>query len=197
MVEHGSAKTTQVLNCPVCGNQVKRRLCEAKYRPHQTVVCCSRSCADTHKKTRYKENFFKKVAKGNDGECWIWTAGISRGYGIVSREGRSIKAHRLSYEIHHGPIPPGMLVMHSCDNPSCVNPEHLSVGTETDNVRDMINKGRNKDRRGEKHPLKKLSLKQVEEIRQLRGLMGHKLIAEKFGISKSHVSGIQRGEYWK
>lgn len=74
------------------------------------------------------------------GACWIWTGPTNNhGYG---RFGGSRYAHRVSYQLAHGPIPPGMVVLHRCDNPPCVNPDHLSLGTQRDNVRDMVTKGR-------------------------------------------------------
>ena len=90
--------------------------------------------------------FWEKVRKG--GGCWLWTGNRHRrGYGILGlrREGKrtiSAKAHRLSWEIHNGPIPAGMVVCHHCDNPPCVNPSHLFLGTQVDNIRDMVAKGR-------------------------------------------------------
>lgn len=88
------------------------------------------------------DRFFQKVAKGID--CWIWTAGKdSWGYGTFRMHGKVIGSHRASWEIHNGPISKGMSVLHHCDNPPCVNPDHLFIGTHTDNMRDCISKGRN------------------------------------------------------
>lgn len=92
-----------------------------------------------------RERFEANYERGSDGECWEWLGGKDRhGYGQFRTEKKQHKtmAHRFSYEIHIGPIPDGMKVCHSCDNPSCVNPDHLWVGTQADNVRDMIAKGR-------------------------------------------------------
>jgi hypothetical protein len=88
------------------------------------------------------ERFWEKVDKS--GECWLWTGALaSNGYGrITPVTGVSAGAHRVSYELHNGPIPKGMMVMHSCDVPSCVNPDHLSLGTAKDNMADMWTKGR-------------------------------------------------------
>lgn len=95
------------------------------------------------------ERFWKKVQKHDDG-CWLWTAGTDgKGYGQFRiRLGLKTKAHRFSYELAHGPIPKadegyhGWCVLHRCDNPACVRPEHLMLGTHQDNMRDMWQKGR-------------------------------------------------------
>ncbi len=90
--------------------------------------------------------FWSKVQKGLPDQCWIWTAGKQgKGYGQFYRAKREpIGAHRYSWELANGrPVPAGMQVMHSCDNPPCVNPAHLSVGTCADNLRDCADKGRN------------------------------------------------------
>lgn len=86
--------------------------------------------------------FFAKVEFRGEDECWPWTGMRAHGYGYIWREGKMVRAHRLSYEIHVGEIPEGLLVLHSCDNPGCVNPAHLRVGTGVDNSRDAIERGR-------------------------------------------------------
>lgn len=92
------------------------------------------------------DRFWRKVEKGKKFECWEWLGWQTpAGYGSIQRGGKNsptLLAHRVCYEIHNGKIPDGLFVMHSCDNPSCVNPSHLSLGTPKDNTGDMINKGR-------------------------------------------------------
>jgi hypothetical protein len=88
--------------------------------------------------------FMAKVSKPTNPEaCWLWTAAKDHnGYGTLKIAGRNVGAHRLSFEIHKGPIPPDQIICHRCDNPTCVNPEHLFSGTTQDNVDDKMNKGR-------------------------------------------------------
>ncbi|WP_326814076.1 HNH endonuclease signature motif containing protein [Streptomyces sp. NBC_01763] len=77
------------------------------------------------------------------GDCWVWDGStIGRGYGNFRIGGQNFLVHRSSYEIHHGPIPEGLMVLHSCDNPPCANPDHLRVGTNADNMRDRSERGR-------------------------------------------------------
>jgi hypothetical protein len=120
------------------------------------------------KRVPISERFWPKVDKDADGGCWVWTASRNeQGYGCCGFNGRTYTAHRLSYELARGPIPPGMHVLHRCDNPPCVNPEHLFVGDQSDNMRDMYGKGRGANRQGELSGAAKLTESQVREIKQL------------------------------
>jgi hypothetical protein len=91
-----------------------------------------------------KDRFDKKVVK-TDG-CWNWTGRTVKGYGTLRMGLKYVGAHRVSYELHKGEIPPGMCVLHSCDNPGCVNPAHLWAGTKNDNNVDKGKKGRSRNR---------------------------------------------------
>lgn len=92
----------------------------------------------------YRDRFFQKVEKTES--CWIWRGALnSKGYGAFGVHGKSVSAHRYSYEMHIGPIPKGLYICHSCDTPSCVNPEHLWAGSPSENVKDMFLKDRQGD----------------------------------------------------
>ena len=87
------------------------------------------------------KRFWDKVDKS--GDCWMWTASVrGHGYGAFFYKGKVQRANRVSWELENGPIPSGMVIMHTCDNPLCVNPRHLSAGTQKENVQDSISKGR-------------------------------------------------------
>ena len=88
-----------------------------------------------------EQRFWRFVERNTEG-CWSWTGSKDEGYGRFGVDGRTVRAHRFSYELHHGPIPDGMVVMHKCDNPQCTNPGHLELGTLHDNALDMVAKGR-------------------------------------------------------
>lgn len=119
-----------------------------------------------------EDRFWEKVDKRGHDECWGWNGSkSSHGYGQLRINDRLNMAHRFSYELHNGPIPDGLDVLHKCDNPPCCNPNHLFVGTAKDNTADMLAKGRGSKppvskRKGEKHPLAVFTNAQVRELRR-------------------------------
>lgn len=146
-----------------------------------------------------EEKFWSNVEKTDT--CWFWKAGTSKqGYGQFSVNLKQKYTHRISWEIAYGDIPRGQEVLHTCDNPSCVRPEHLFLGTQNDNMQDCIRKGRHVDPphfSGEDHPSSKLTLEQVREIRSNVGNNTQAELARKFGITRMAIWNIQNGLSWK
>lgn len=131
--------------------------------------------------------------------CWIWMERLSStGYGRVSiGNQKSAFAHRKSYEEFKGPIPEGMSVCHKCDIPSCINPDHLFLGTHQENMADSARKGRAKQPKnpiGAKHPRAKLTAEQVKEIREYKGTL--KYLAEKYGVNPMTIYRARNGIHY-
>lgn len=144
-----------------------------------------------------EERFWlKKVDKS--GDCWVWTGTRDKfGYGRFFLTAKQrIMAHRFSYELAFGQIPADLYVLHRCDNPPCVNPDHLFLGTYADNSADMISKGRSL--RGEANRSSKLSELQVIEMRELhkKGGITFKELGDIYGISQSTACQIVNKTYW-
>ena len=138
------------------------------------------------------ERFWSKVQKTRD--CWIWTAGKAKdNYGVFWSKGRQVSAHRYSYELAGAPIPEGLSVCHTCDNPACVNPAHLFVGTVLDNALDR--NAKNRQARHEKQGLAKLTEELVSQIRADTGT--YKKLAEKYGVGKTAIFRIRHNLTWK
>lgn len=166
------------------------------------------------------ERFCEKVSPEPNTGCWLWMGASSRrGYGALRVRGRLERAHRLAWILAGRGNPGTLHVLHRCDNPTCVNPDHLFLGTHAENMADMSHKGRSfaqqhpdRMRRGEAHHLRlhpehaargerngqaKLSRLDVQEIRRRLALgEQHKLIALDFGVSRPTVSMIAAGRIW-
>ncbi len=157
--------------------------------------------------------FWAKVDKTS--ECWLWTAGVDKdGYGRiwVNAERRAVHANIIAWELTNGPVPDGLCVCHRCDNPRCVKPTHLFLGTIADNTEDARIKGRlaTSDRngmrvhpestlRGEANPNSKLRTCDVKEIFRLynTGKVRQVDLAKQFGVTQTAISGILLGRGWK
>lgn len=148
-----------------------------------------------------EERFWDKVDKHSDDLCWEWTGVKDRkGYGQIKIEGKTKLAHRISYEIVNGTIPEGIdyhgvCVCHKCDNRLCVNPGHLFLGSQKDNLRDMIKKGRRVNTAGSHNGNVKLTESQVLLIREDR--RSGVVIASDYGVSRSQISNIKNRHQWK
>ena len=147
----------------------------------------------------YPLHYFQaKIQEDPKTGCHIWTAAkYSNNYGHIRWQEKDLLAHRVAWEYENGKIPPGLQVCHKCDQPQCCNPDHLFLGTQTDNMRDMINKGRDCFPRGERQGFAKLTEADVLNIRQ-RIAEGerNKDLAIKYDVDPSTISNIKRREWW-
>ena len=146
------------------------------------------------------ERFWSKVDRDGPGGCWLWAAAqCPWGYGRFWLNGRTRKAHRVSYVLAFGDIPAGLQVLHRCDIPLCVNPEHLALGTNADNHADKIRKGRQRGPVGESNRGAKLTSARVAEIREAyaRGGVTQLALASRFGMSQQSVSCIINNKRWR
>lgn len=130
------------------------------------------------------DRFMKYVNKTDS--CWLWIGSNDgkRGYGKFSYIGKRFNSHRFSYMVHKGEIPKGMCVCHSCDVPSCINPEHLFIGTYKQNSQDMVDKGRQNSVKGTKQGLSKLTEEQVLEIRKKYIYCKNRILSSGYSIPK-------------
>lgn len=144
---------------------------------------------------RQWKNFWAKVSKTDS--CWLWTAAkTTKGYGSLTLFHKPHRAHQVSWKLHFGDIPRGLFVCHKCDVKTCINPDHLFLGTNGDNVRDAASK--NRLRVGDRHPQAKLTGQEVQDIRALLK-DGHKGIdiSRVYGVSDQCIYDIKNNRHWK
>ena len=179
-----------------CGRRHRRNgLCDM----HSQRMKNTGTTDDPARKT-LADRFWEKVDRRGPDECWLWTAAVNEhGYGVMRPEGRrtgpTIKAHRVSLMLA-GVDVDGLVVRHSCDNPPCVNPAHLSTGTKADNSADMVTRDRHA--RGSRSGTSKLTERQVAEIRarQAAGEL-HRVLAAEYGVSRVTITNIVSGKTWR
>lgn len=184
-----------MLTCKTCG--------KAFYKPPSVVakgkaIYCSRACI-SWPRTPLADRFFSMIGKKTDSGCILWGGATSGfGYGVINRGGRSYPAmaHRVAFELMVGPIPRGMNVLHSCDNPPCVNPVHLRPGTLQDNSDDMVSRSR--QYRDARHWAAKLDHMKVLQIRSMISAgvpLAH--VGKAFGVSDTSIAAIRNGRTWR
>lgn len=164
------------------------------------VYFCGRECYTSRRSCASPEAFWRNVVTTESG-CMEWRGKPLKtgGYGRLRVNGKTVKAHRHAWVLKNGPIPEGKFVCHDCDNPICVNPEHLFLGTAFDNMQDMAWKGRSAGSRriGEAHPMAKLTAEQVREIRRRyvkRGRYGNgPELAREYGVTSLTLWAIATG----
>lgn len=146
----------------------------------------------------YADRFWEKVKIGDADECWEWQGAITkRGYGNFRYKNSPVYTHRVAWQLTNGFIPDGKYILHNCDNPKCVNPKHLRVGTQQDNVTDMVK--RNRNAKGQKNGMAKLTDEIVLKIIQLwnNSKLTAPQIAKVMGTTKGTIHGIAHREIWR
>lgn len=195
--------------CSFCGNKLSR----SKSRIVKSgIVYCNANCQKLAQINRisgatssnqfescevtHSLRFWSKVAITADTEkCWVWIGSRNnRGYGEFKINGKAIKSHRYSWILMHGEIPDNLCVLHRCDNPSCVNPSHLFLGTVEENNQDRERKGRGNQPRGTKNGNSKIPDEIIAEIRTryAAGNVTHRVLSKDLGVSRSYISSIVR-----
>lgn len=147
---------------------------------------------------RLAERFWSYVVRQPNG-CWEWQGAIVLGYGHFRCGSKNAKAHRAAWELVHGPIPKGRMVLHHCDNRRCVNVEtHLYVGDARDNQRDVYARGRENPPRGERHGAHRLTEADVRFIRSDEGKQyTGRALAARFGVAPPAISNVRRERTWR
>lgn len=145
---------------------------------------------------KWTPEVFRNYCVIEDNGCWRWIGRTyPNTYGRIGYNGGELCSHRLSWIVHCGDIPDELWVLHKCDNPACVNPEHLFLGTHRDNEDDKISKGR--QMKGDRHYAAKLTSSEVKEIRSVYGRGTGVQLAKKYGVSPGMISMIRNNKNWR
>lgn len=185
-----------VKTCKYCGKMLKDLKNES---------FCSRKCSSLFRRdnhySEYEEKIKERILRNIEifpSGCWIWKSFKSKsGYAEITWKGEKKRTNRISFEVFKDKIPTGMYVCHTCDNPLCVNPDHLYIGTHQDNIDDKLKKGRQS--KGKEIGRSKLDEEKVNEIRRIaeKEEFSHERIGEIFGVSQSCISRIVKRLTWK
>ena len=189
-------------NCTIEGCDKKhfgRGMCSMHYervRRHgsPTIALTLVGDSDVHPDTVIRARL--SAGSTRVGECIEYTKTQRNGYGIVQVNGRRTGAHRVAYELHNGPIPDGMVVRHRCDNPPCIRIEHLTVGSQVENIADMVN--RDRSTRGERSSNHVLTDESVRDILKRLGKgSSQSELAREYGVSHTTINSVKRNTSWR
>jgi len=171
------------MKCPECGSE----------HDSERIMLIHHSKAHPNK---WKQRFWMRVDKGGEDECWEWTGAYSAGYGQMMIDGEKVGSHRISLMIDGVDVGEEH-ALHTCDNKSCVNPDHIYLGDPKDNMDDAKERGQYESNKGEDHGQSKLTESEVLEIRK-RCDQGETLtsIAEDYPVSRSQISNIGNRKKW-
>jgi len=191
--ERGAAMEPKLCECG-CGEAVPIAAANRKEYGHVEGEPI-RFIHNHHPRRTMQELLYRNI--DISGECFIWTGTEINGYGRLGYKGRDMLAHRASYIFFRGEIPDGMFVCHECDNPACVRPDHLFLGTAKDNAEDCFKK--NRTAHGEKNHHHKITAETAAEIFEAcrAGNMTQGMIAEKYNTSRAVVTQIKIGRNWR
>lgn len=187
--------------CCCCGCGQKTKIATRTIPKHGWVKGEPRRFVKGHKWSPPPEEiFWAKVDKRGPDECWEWQGDTyDIGYGRFHRKDKVYRTHQFSYQLHNGPITKGLGVLHKCDNPRCVNPNHLFLGTPADNHADMVSKGRRAYMKGDRSHYKKLTSDDVREIRRryAAGGVTQRQLAAEYGIQSSNICFVVTRKTWQ
>lgn len=185
--------------CPICGTEFKSKPSTIK---KGSGKFCSIPCGLKSRTVTLEQRFKKYVGATMPNGCRHWKgARLPHGYGIISAGTKANplvrRAHCVAWELVHGPVPDGMCVLHKCDRPSCVNVEHLFLGTQEDNIQDMVSKERQS--RGSKHARARMTEEDVLSMRRRykSGEATQRQLAREYGYAADYISKVINGTYWK
>ena len=165
-----------------------------------TSVVSSKGNQWTQMNKTLEERFYEKIEPEPNSGCWLWIEHLTpKGYGAMSYQGKKKRAHRVSYQIHNGPIPADKMVLHKCDNRSCVNPTHLYLGTHSENMLDMVTRGRQNKPKGSSQGSSKLTEQEVKEIRQIYkdGEITCSELGDRFDVTAQNIWFIVNRRTWR
>lgn len=192
-------KPARYKNCEICGIQIEKHP-QDSLAQWQSKRFCSHACkgkwVGDDRSLPVGPRLLARIVRDDATGCWLWTGILKTGgYGVIKVRGKNVATHRASYEAFVGAIPDGTFVLHRCDVRHCINPDHLFLGSQTDNMRDMVSKDRMADCKGERNPRSALTPQQVLEIR--RSTAPRPQLAREYGVTNQSIRAVQLAKTWK